>query len=90
MKLSLALIAERLKTGFNIENFGDCSEDFYLERAVFYTGEKAFESNTLYISRAEDLKNEPELPGSSAVIFTGQKLPFEPDNRYLAGKAWIS
>ena len=84
MKLSLAMIAERLKTGLNQENSENCSEDFCLERAVFYTGEKAFESNTLYISRAEDLKKEPKLPGSSAVIFTGQKLPFEPDNRYLA------
>ena len=84
MKLSLALIAERLKTGLNLENSGNCSEDFCLERAAFYIGEQVLESNTLYISRTEDLKKEPELPGSSAVIYTGKQLHFEPDDRYLA------
>lgn len=83
MKLSLALIAERLKIGLNYEEFRDFSDEFCLERAAFYTGEKVLESNTLYISRAEDLKKEPQLPRSSAVIFTGKKLPFEPDGRYL-------
>ena len=82
MKLSLALIAERLKTGLNLENSGNYSEDFCLERAAFYIGEQVLESNTLYISRTEDLKKEPELPGSSAVIYTGKQLHFEPVNTY--------
>ena len=83
MKLSLALIAERLKTGLDQEVFRNCSDEFCLERAAFYTGEKSLESNTLYISRPEDLKKELRLPKSSAVIFAGRELPFETDRRYL-------
>lgn len=72
MKLSLPLIAKRLKLPIETELSDEASGELHLPRPVFYTGEKVLRSNTLYICKGLDLPDRISPEEGCALICVGQ------------------
>ena len=71
MKLSLPLIAKRLKFPVETDLSDEASYELHLPRPVFYTGEKVLCGNTLYICKGEDLPARISPEEGCALICVG-------------------
>ena len=71
MKLSLPVIAERLELSVAVPLPENASEQLYLPRPIFYTGEKILRTDTLYLCRGQDLPARISLEERSALICIG-------------------
>lgn len=71
MKLSLPLIAKRLKFPIETDLPDDASFELHLPRPVFYTGEKVLLANTLYICKGMDLPARISPEEGCALISIG-------------------
>ncbi|SHJ65195.1 PucR C-terminal helix-turn-helix domain-containing protein [Parasporobacterium paucivorans DSM 15970] len=71
IKLSIQILAKRLEDAIEQRNINDIYDSLIYARPIFHTGEKTFNSNTLYMANAETLPAQAHFNEGSAILCIG-------------------
>ncbi len=75
MRISMQILADRLKQNYPDCQLGEMSEEMNLKRPLFYQGGTEFRKNKVYIARACDVSKEQlEAHGDNMVMTVGNPL----------------
>lgn len=89
MRISMQILADRLRQNYPDCQLGEMSEEMNLKRPLFYQNGTDFKKNKVYIARESDVNAELlEQHGDNLVLIVGMK--FFTDSRKIPGVCFFS